>query len=507
MDHDTLVLDGKSLTIEDIVRVAQHKMKVAISSESLEMLNKGRNMLQQWINNDAPVYGFNRGVGLNKDRLVEKEKFSQYNRNLILSHSIGVGPEATVEEVRAAMLARLNTLLVGCTGIQPEIAQMYERFLNCEITPIIPSRGTVGAADIGILSHIGLAMMGEGEVYYKGNRVHAMEAFRKEKLSPIILGPKDGLAIVSSNAYSAGMAAILLIDLYDFIEMADAIYCLSLEGLNGNLEPLDESVLKFRPFNGQMKSANRVRKLLQNSYLWNRKEKTSIQDPLSFRGGFTVHGAALDSLDYVKGLLNIQLNSSDDNPCLIVEEERIVHTANFEITTLVLGLEMVGLALTHVSRNSCFRTIKLANPAFTNLTRFLSPDEEQVLAFSTIQKTFSVLDAEIRHLSNPVVSDYFPLAGEIEDHATNSALVIQKLRKILDNLYYIIGIEAIHAAQAIDLRKGVKLGVGTSAVYEMIREQIPFLEKDRNLSLDIERAYQLLKSKRLLKHIQNAIKS
>ncbi|MFC5542148.1 MAG: aromatic amino acid ammonia-lyase [Bacilli bacterium] len=505
--YKTLVLDGKSLTIEEIVQVARNERKVAISDEALEKLKKGRKMVQQWIDNDAPVYGLNRGVGLNKDRLVEKERFSQYNRNLLLSHSIGVGPETTIEDVRAAMLARLNTLLVGCTGIQPEIAQMYETFLNCGITPVIPSRGTVGAADIGILSHIGLAMIGEGEVYYKGNRVPVMEAFKEEKLSPMILGPKDGLAIVSSNAYSAGMAAILLQDLDDFIEMADAIYSLSLEGLDGNLDPLDESVLKFRPFNGQMKSADRVRKFLRNSYLWNRKEKTSIQDPLSFRGGFTVHGAALDSLEYVKGLLTIQLNSSDDNPCLIVEEERIVHTANFEVITLVFALEMVGLALTHVSRNSCFRTIKLANPAFTNLTRFLSPDEEQVIAFSTIQKTFSALDAEIRHLSNPVVSDYFPLAGDIEDHATNSALVIQKLRKMLDNLYYIVGIEAIHAAQAVDLRKGAKLGVGTGAVYEMIREQIPFLDKDRNLSIDIEWAYQLVKSKRLLKHIQKAIES
>ncbi|WP_230474307.1 HAL/PAL/TAL family ammonia-lyase [Calidifontibacillus erzurumensis] len=506
MESNFLLLDGRSLSIQDIVRIARRRTKVKISDQAMNLLNKGRKLVQQWSEQETPVYGLNRGVGLNKDRPVI-DAYSEYNRNLILSHSIGIGPEVPIEEIRAVMATRLNTLLVGCTGIQPEIAKMYETFLNKEITPILPSRGTVGAADIGILSHIGLAMIGEGEVYYKGERVHVLEAFKKEGIQPITLGPKDGLAIVSSNAFSAGMASLLLYDLSDLIEAADMIYALSLEGLNGNVSPLDESVLKVRPYHGQMKSAKRVRKYLENSYLWDETRPIPLQDPLSFRGGFTVHGAVLDCLEYTNSLLTLQLNSSDDNPCVLVDEKRIVPTSNYEVTTLVLGLEMLGLSLAHVSKNSCFRTIKLANPVFTNLSRFLSPDEERVIAFGTIQKTFSALDAEIRHLSNPVSSDYFAIAGEIEDHATNSAFVVQKLKKIVDNLYYILGIEAIHAAQAVDLRKGIQKGIGTNAVYEVIREHIPFLERDRNLSTDIEKAYQLLKSKKLLNHVRKTMRN
>lgn len=507
MQNAVLILDGHSLSYKDVVNVASNQMKVSISEEAMERLKAGRKLVEQWSSMDKPVYGLNRGVGQNKDRTINKEMYARFNRNVILSHSIGVGPELPKEIVRAVMVTRLNTILVGCTGVQPEIAKMLVTFLNDEITPILPSRGTVGAADIGILSHIGLAMIGEGEVIYKGRRVHVKEVFQEKGLMPITLGPKDGLSIVSSNAYSAGMAAILLYELYDLIETADIVYSLSLEGLHGNLSPLDESVLKVRPLKGQMKSAKRVREYLQNSYLWELDESPSLQDPLSFRGGFTVHGSVLDSLEYVENILSIQLNSSDDNPCVLVDEQRIVPTANFEVTSLILGLEMVCLALSHVSKNSCYRTIKLSNPDFTHLSRFLTPDANKTIAFGTIQKAFATLDAEIRLLSNPVSSDYFAIAGEIEDHATNSGLVLHKLQKIVDNLYYILGIEAIHGAQAVDLRKGVKLGIGTKAAYEVIREEIPFLDQDRNLSIDIEKAYRLLKSKKLLHHVRETLHS
>lgn len=332
----------------------------------------------------------------------------------------------------------------------------------------------------------------------------SQEALKKAGLEKVTLGPKDGLAIVSSNALAAGEGALVLYDIENLIDMADIIYALSLEGLNGNVSPLDERTHRIRPYKGQAESARKITEYLEGSYIWEPDWKKPVQDPLSFRGSAHIHGAVRDSLNYVKELLTVQLNSSDDNPCIIMEDKKIISCANFEVTNWTLGFEMLGLALGQVSKISCYRTIKLSNPNFTKLSRFLAP-ADNVLAFATIQKVFTSLDTEIRHLSNPAISDYFSLAGDIEDHANNTPYIVQKTRKIVDNLYYILGIEAIHAAQAIDLRTDIHMGKGTKAAYEAIREEIPFLDKDRPLSYDIKKAYDLLKSGKILSRVKETM--
>jgi len=175
----------------------------------------------------------------------------------------------------------------------------------------------------------------------------------------------------------------------------------------------------------------------------------------------------------------------------------MISCSNFEVTNWSLGFEMLGMALSQLSKVVCHRIIKLGNPAFTRLSRFLSP-ADNVLAFATIQKTFTSLDTEIRHLSNPAISDFFALAGDMEDHANNAPYIVQKTRKIVDNLFYILGIEAMHAAQAVDLRSDIKMGKGTKAAYDSIREAVPFYDKDRNLSIDIKNAYEVLRSGKLI---------
>lgn len=505
MIQEIIMLDGNSLTIEEVAKVAREGAQVGISSESMKKLEQGRQMVYDMANSDIPVYGFTRGVGENKDRQVVARYYQEYNRNLILSHCLGVEPEAKEDDVRAIMLARLNTLLVGCTGVQPAVATMYMDMINNKIHPVIPQRGSVGEGDITVLSHIGLAMIGEGEVNFNGERMKASEAFKKAGIDPIVLGPKDGLAIVSSNALSSGEGALVLKDIEDLVDLADVVYALTLEGFKGNVTPLDEAAYRVRPYQGQSISASRVRKLLEGSYLWLPGVTDSLQDPLSLRGSCQIHGAVRDSLGYVKNHLLVQLNSSDDNPCLIMDEHRIISCANYEVPTWTLGFEMLGLALSHLSRNACFRTIKLGTPKFTGLSRFLTPADGRVLAYATIQKTFTSLDTEIRHLSNPATADYFSVAGDIEDHANNSPYVVQKTARIVDNLIYILGIEAMHAVQAIDLRKATRLGIGTKAAYDMIRSEIPFLDQDRNLSEDIHKIYKLIKSGTILDAVEKVI--
>ncbi|MGO4541745.1 HAL/PAL/TAL family ammonia-lyase [Paenibacillus sp. 2TAB19] len=502
---ETLLLDGRSLTIQELYNVSYGKKRVSVAAAATERLERSRKLVFELAEQDQPVYGLNRGVGWNKDKKITPSFFEDFNRNLLFSHHAAVKPEATEEEVRAVLLARLNGLLLGHTGVQPAVALRYAEFLNHGIHPVLRLRGSVGASDITLISPIGLAMIGEGDVRYGGELIPAGEALLRAGLEPLRMGPKDGLAIVSSNAVSSGIGALALHEGRLLLELADAAAALSLEALRGNVSTLDPAVHHVRPYQGQLESLGGIRRLLRDSDLWDNQNAESLQDPLSFRDACQIHGAARDSLAYTESRLVTHLNSSDDNPCVLPDEGRIVACANFDPIVWVLGFEMLGNALVHVSRSSCFRTLKLGNPAFTGLPRFLTADEASSIGLCTVQKTVTALDAEIRHLSNPASADYYSLAGDIEDHGTNAPFVVAKTRDIIDRLYYVLAIELLHAAQAIDLRGELRLGKGAAAAYRAIRSVVPFLDQDREQTKDIEQIYELCKSGQLLQAIKSAL--
>lgn len=497
--NSTVSLTGSDLTVEQVCAVARHGAEVSIAPEAMQRIRRTRALvLEMSEDRTLPrIYGFNTGVGMNKDWDISSEGLAAFNAMLIRSHSAAVGPELDEAEVRAALLVRLNGLLADSTGVSPELVERYRDFLNLRIHPVMPGRGSIGAADLVSLAHTGLAFTGEGEVVFRGERMAAAEALQKAGLAPLRLGCKEGLAIVSSNAVSAGMAMLLLDDCEKLMDAADLVYALTLEGYGGNVSPLDEACFLRRPVPGPMQTAARVRRYLEGSFLWQSGVTVTMQDPLCFRSACHVNGAVRDALSYLKPLLLLHVNATDDNPCVLAEERRFAHNSNFDITSWVLGVEMLGLALSHVARNICYQVIKLDSPGFSRLPRFLSPDGTSVMAYTTHQKTFSALEAEIRHLSNPASTDYLALSGEIEDHATNAPLVVGKTAKIVDNLRYMLGMEAYHAAQAIDLRGMAPLGAATAEAYAAVRSVVPFLNQDRVISADIVKGYDLMASGRL----------
>ncbi|MCR5825234.1 MAG: aromatic amino acid ammonia-lyase [Oscillospiraceae bacterium] len=489
---DAIVLNGGSLTLDDLYRVAYERKPVSLAPEAVERAAKARQVLFDMAAVGEPVYGLNRGVGWNKDKEFDPAFFETYNRNLINSHSLGIVPYCSVEEVRTMLCIRLNTALCGRTGVSTEILEMYRDFLNRGIHPRVLRRGSIGEGDISTLSLIGLAMIGSGQVEYQGKVVPATEAMSAEGIPPAALGPKDGLSIVSSNAHGEAVTARLVYEVRQLVREANAVFCMSLEGLNGGLAPLSEAPNAARGLSGQMRCAAQCREFLRGSYLEQPDPKRALQDPLSFRCASAVHGSVLDALAFVEHYLKLQINATDDNPCILYESGTTSVSQNFETTTLALGVEMLAGALNHMSKAICYRLIHLADPAFTGLTRFLTPAEVKTIAYGTIQKVFTMLDAENRMLANPSSMDFIAVAGSIEDHASNLPLAADKALKITDNLRYMLGIEAMHAAQAIDLRRPVKLGRVTGAVFAALRETVPFLNHDRNLSIDINKAYRFL---------------
>lgn len=550
-----ITLTGHDLSIDNVVRVALDNARIEISADARNKVVLSNKLLMLAVCKKHKIYGINTGVGERVDKPVDLaceggiptpkslEPSKKFNRAMLRAHSAAVDPTVSKEIIRATMLVRLNTMLYGASGARVEVAEFYKEFLNRDIYPVVPSRGSVGMGDIVILPHIGLAMMGEGDVFFNGTRTTAREALEQNKLTPLIPEGKDALSIISSNAYSAAQAVLLINDVETLLDKADLVFSLSLEGVNGNIAPFLEEVHRVRPYRGQGITAGKIRDYLDGSYLWKIdtifNTTRRLQDTLSYRDVSQVHGATRDTLKFLKEQILVQINSSDDNPSVIldpvippdfkldensqlgkyyvVSENRIVGmvcpSANFDPIQWVVPFQSLGVALSHVSRLSCYRMIKLGSENFTGLTRSLIAEPEQSdqtepppIGLGEIQKTFTALDTENRSLSNPVSVDYLSLSGDIEDHCTNAPYVAKRLNKMVDNLYYIFGIELLHAAQAVELRtrilgkqKGLVplLGTSTSSLFMAYREDIDFLLKDRILSKDIEKSYRFLQELRL----------
>ena len=498
---ETVVLDGSKLTMEQVVKVAHEGALVQITSEAAKRLEVSNAALLKAAKAGVTIYGLSVGVGLNKDKVnfngavlsdETRAASEKFNIELLRAHATGSGDYLSEEAIRATMLARLNTMLVGRTGVQPAIPQMLAAFLNKRIHPVAESHGSTGEADIVILPRVGLAMAGEGDVLFNGARISAADALKQAGLQAVKPYAKDGLSIISSNAYSSGMGALMLAHIKQLIDNSTLIFALSLEALDGNIAPFKPEVQQLRPYSGQQQLAKAILADLDGSYLWQPDDKRALQDPLSFRTYSQVTGTVLDSLNFAVQQLQIQLNSSDDNPAVMFEENDpqkiIMPTANFNPMPWVNAMQSLASAVVHVSENSCFRSIKLSDDHFTHLARFLSPDD-QTQGFEILQNTITSLQAEVEALSQPVSSSVIPVAGDIEDTATNAPLVVKRLDQQVSMIQQIIGIELLHAAQAVDLRRRDKpnlaLGVTTTKVLKNVRQKVPFFNKSRILADDI----------------------
>ena len=506
----SITLDGENLTSKDIAYIS-NGAKVDISKKAMQKVKKAHEILLSAAKDGQKIYGLTVGVGLNKDRSFVDAKgnldakvieaSTKFNIGLIHAHCGGVGEDMPLKTARAVL-----------AGVQEEVINLYKEFLNQDIIPVMPSVGSIGEGDITILGHVGLAMLGEGEVYYKGEKMVAAQALKKAGLKPLSPFGKDSLSILSSNAYSAALASLALEDLKHADKMSKLVFALSLEALNGNVAPFSSEAASLRPFPQFEATAKQIREILKDSYLWDKYDTRALQDPLSYRDASYFFAAMSSSIQSLESLMKIQLNSSDDNPGIFIGEQpagakfqesklftkggAVVPTSNFEPLLWVIEFEKASIVLAHNSKASSLRTIKLSDDNFTHLSRFLGTDKT-VHAFGAMQKPFVALAGENEFLANPASLDYVPVAGNIEDVATNAPFVMQKFSKQIENFYSILGMELIHAAQAIDLRMqqnpNLKLSAQTKKLYDEYRKVMKFMDTDRPLTGDFRNSAKFLK--------------
>jgi histidine ammonia-lyase len=484
-----IALAGGGVRIADVVRVARDGTRVSLEEPALARLAQARAVVDTLAAGDTPIYGLNSALGANTGKAILEPDRAAYQLRAIRARAVGVGPRHPTDVVRAAMFARVAGMACGGSGVSPDVPKMLVRMLNACLHPVVPSRGSIGVADLAPLSHIALVLVGEGEAEFAGRTLPGAQALALAGLAPIALGAKDGLALISANAVTVGHAALVLHDCARALDALNVGAALSFEAFRANLSPLDPRVQSARPARGQREVAQRLTALLDGSGLWSTGAARRVQDPLSFRCVTQVHGAALAAIAMARDDVEVELNSAADSPLVLAATGEMLSNGNFHLPGLALAFDALAMALSHCATLCVARCQRQYSPAFSGLPLQLTSRGPEHSGFATIQKTLTALANEIRHLANPASLDCMPVSESVEDHAPMAANVVAKAARMIPLLRDLAAIELVTAAQGIDLRPVAPraLGHGTRAAYEAVRARVPMLDEDRPLGPDVER--------------------
>ncbi|PZO80914.1 MAG: histidine ammonia-lyase [Mesorhizobium amorphae] len=494
-DPDTVTLDSEPMTPAQVVAVARHRATLELGSAAARRVGQSRATLEALITGGRPVYGLNTSLGASVDTPLGGADMVSFQRRVGPSHSVGVGPLLPAEAVRAMMAARISGAVAGGTGMSPGVVWGLLAALNAGVHPLVPAWGSVGAADLAPLAHMTRALAGEGEAEFGGDILPAAEAIARAGLAPLDIREKDGHALVVANSLSTGTACLVLADVERFIDWSLTAVALSYEGFRSSLSALDDSGMAARPAFGQREAAGRLRSLLEGSALWQDGAARRLQDPLSFRCASQVWGAALHAQGQAVEATAIELAHSGDNPVILVEEDRAVANGNFDMTAFSLAWEQLGQALAHCASAIVNRCAKLMSPGFTGMPRFLAARGQNYMGYAQLQKTLSALEAESRHLANPISLTPMPISDWSEDQSSMAPRVVAKTGEIVERLRYLVAIELMTACTAIELRDVVgSLGPRTADAFAMVRRDVPALDDDRALSVDMEALAKMMKA-------------
>lgn len=480
-----VVLNGQDLTLEQVVEVALARRPVSVSEAGEARLAAAREVVDELVRSDRTIYGMNTGVGALRTIAVAHQDAAAFQSKILASHAVGIPPDYPPHVSRAIMLARLNGMARGGAGISPAVFHRLLLMLNRDIVPVIPRRGSIGMADLAPLAHMSLPLIGDGEVWLEGERMVAGAALARSGLAPVSLGPKDAVSLVSANAAATGHGALVLVRMMKLLGHADLAAALSIDAFLANPSPLDERLITVRPHQGQVLTTMRLRALLEGSSCHDPRYRRSLQDPISFRCVPHVHGPCQEALAGARRVVEMELNSTTDNPVVLPEARDIVSNGNFHPAGLAIAFETLSLSIAHLASIAASRTLRLNDPSMTGLPAQLVGRPGLNSGLGVLQKTVTMLNANVRYLAAPASLDFMPVAGSIEDHSTMATTVVGKLEEQIEACEQILAIELLTAAQAIDMREGTTLGRGTAAAYRRLRQDVPFMEEDRNLSLDV----------------------
>ena len=504
-----ILINGEDLTFEQVIAVAYGgpgEPSVVLSEKAKANVNRAAQAVQTLLDRGEIAYGITTGFGAFKDKIISPDESARLQRNIVLSHAVGVGKAFDTPTVRAIMLIRANTLARGFSGIRLETLELILEFLNRGVHPIIPEKGSLGASgDLAPLAHFACVLIGEGKAEFGGEILKGRDVLVKAGLSPVTLAAKEGLALTNGTTI---MTAVGLLETWRakrLADLADVAGAPSLEALHGTGLAFDERIHALRPHPRQMDCAANMRRILEGSEFVRGFDPANVQDAYTLRCIPQVHGACRDAVAYAEWLIGLELNAVTDNPLIFLSDDgekiEVISGGNFHGEPLALAFDYLTFALAEFGNISERRTMRLTDEASNAhvLPAFLTENGGLNSGFMIVQYTAAALCTENKVLSHPASVDTITSSANVEDHVSMGATSALKLRQVAENVEQIISIELFCAAQGVDFRRRKlgadrSLGKGTREIYKMIRKVVPFIECDEYLKDHMDAVNRIVKT-------------
>lgn len=511
-EEEKILLDGEHLRLEDVISVARRFTRVELAEEAKERMRRSRKLVEEWIDQGAIIYGVTTGFGSNQDKIIPAEEAESFQENLIISHASGVGKLLDEESVRAMMMLRANALAKGCSGIRVSAVERLIEMINKRICPVVPEKGSVGSSgDLAPLSHMTLALIGRGEVFFDSQRMPASEALNRAGIEPVRLKAKEGLALTNGTQFMTGLSALAVCDAENVIKISDIAGAMSIEALKGKSAAFAEEVHLLRPFPGQIAAAQNIRALTAGSKLLDLVDEYTEkkrQDAYSLRCLPQVHGASRQAIAFARQMIEIEINSATDNPLILADHLQSYSAGNFHGQPIALTMDFLALALSEIGNISERRIARLVNARESfGLPGYLIDNSGFYSGVMMAQYTAAALASENKVLIHPASGDSIPTSANQEDHNSMGSIAARQAREVLENVRQIVALELLCAAQALGVREreGHSAGAGTSAAYSFIRKYIPQMDKDREIYIDFQKAMEIVRSGEIISEVNNIL--
>jgi histidine ammonia-lyase len=495
------------LSLQTFIDVVRNHAQVSLHQDALERVAQGRRYVEKLVAENQIVYGITTGFGRFASVRIAPHEIRELQRNLLLSHAIGVGDPFPTEVVRGMLLLRAQSLAHGYSGVRPIIIARLLTLLNQKIHPIVPSQGSVGASgDLAPLAHMCLPLIGEGEVEYQGEVCPASDVLDKLGIAPLQLEAKEGLALINGTQAMASLLALLVWDAQILLKTADIAAAMSVEALKGSHRPFDPAVTRLRPHPGAVVVAQNMMHLLDDSAIQRSHiDCDKVQDAYSLRAVPQVHGASRDALTHVQQIVERELNSVTDNPLIVWDEDNVISAGNFHGQPLALAADYLSIALAEIANISERRIEQMLNPALSGLPAFLAEHGGLNSGLMISQYTAASLVSENKVLAHPASVDSIPTSANQEDHVSMGTYGCRKARTIFENAIIVIAIELVSAAQALDFHAPLQPGRGVQIAHARIRSEIKHLDRDRYLRPELDRMTLLIRAGVLIDEVEDAM--
>lgn len=473
----------KKITLEEVYAIAKKNIKVQLSAGARTRIEKAHRYLIRKSKSGETIYGVNTGFGILSNVKIKEEDLEQLQLNLLRSHAVGTGRPLFKDQVRAMVFLRAATLTQGNSGVSVRLVEALIDLLNHDITPWIPEQGSVGASgDLSPLAHLALVLIGEGKAYVNGKLVTGAKALKLKNLKPIQLGPKEGLALINGTQFMAALATFAVLEAYQLFRVGNLSGAMTLEALRGTSIAFDAKIHAVRPHPGQIEVARIFRELLdhpkKSEIARSHEGCGKVQDPYSLRCIPQVHGATLETIRFVKEIVEREINSVTDNPLVFVDEDQILSGGNFHGQYLALAMDYLSIAIAELGSISEQRIEKLINPAISDLPAFLMKKSGINSGFMIVQVAAASIVSENKTLCHPASVDTIPTSADKEDHVSMGAWAARKCLMVIANVRRVLAMEMLSATQGLDLLRPLKSTKKLEAIHAQVRKKVPYFTED-----------------------------